>query len=269
MNKAASLAGAVAFLAGCMAATPAIAAQGTWTAAPSEPVNGGAAFGLWLLTDGTVLSHSNALNNWCKLVPGADGNYADGTWVQLASSAYARGGAEEHVLSDGRFLESGGEYIYAWPSGGSSSVQNSVEIYDPVANTWTLEAFAPVEIEDTSSATLSNGSLFYTECQVSNATMSYNPSTNAWTTGLATKPNNGQGWGGGAEEAAADLQNGGILFNSEQTSAVYSPASNVWTNTGALPFSDQDWGDIAGISLMFDGRVLALGIGVTGLYTPG
>lgn len=103
-------------------------------------MNGGPAFGLWLLTDGTVLSHSDALNHWCKLTPDANGSYANGAWNQLANSAYARGGATDHVLKDGRFLEAGGEYIYAWPSGGSSADQNTIEIYDPVANTWTLKA---------------------------------------------------------------------------------------------------------------------------------
>jgi len=245
------------------------AAQGTWTAAPSETVNGGPAFGLWLLTDGSVLSHSDALNHWCKLVPDANGSYANGTWVQLANSAYARGGATEHVLKDGRFLEAGGEYIYAWPSGGSSADQNTVEIYDPAANTWTLKAPSLAGIiADTSSATLSDGTLFYTYYGNSNNTQIYNPVTNTWTA-KAAKPNNGMGWVGGVEESMADLQNGGVLAISEQTSAVYSPVSNVWTNTGAIPFSTSSWGDIGGVSLLFDGRVLALGIGVTGLYTPG
>jgi len=252
-----------------LGAGPGFAAQGTWTAAPSEPQNGGPAFGLWLLTDGTVLSHSDALNHWCKLTPDANGSYANGTWTQLANSAYARGGATEHVLKDGRFLEAGGEYIYAWPSGGSSADQNTVEIYDPVANTWTLKApgLAGI-ISDTSSATLSDGTLFYTEYDRSNNTMVYNPTTNAWTT-KAAKPNNGQGWAGGVEESMASLQNGGVFALSEQTSAVYDPASNTWTSSGSLPFSTASWGDIGGIALLFDGRVFGMGIGVTGLFTPG
>ncbi|WP_165864010.1 LamG domain-containing protein [Capsulimonas corticalis] len=245
------------------------AAQGTWTAAPSETVNGGPAFGLWLLTDGSVLSHSNALNHWCKLVPDANGSYANGTWVQLANSAYARGGATEHVLKDGRFLEAGGEYIYAWPTGGSSADQNTVEIYDPVANTWTLQApgLAGI-IGDTSSATLADGTLFYTNYGNNNGTQIYNPVTNTWAA-KATKPNNGSGWVGGVEESMASLQNGGVFALSEQTSAVYDPASNTWTSSGALPFSTTSWGDIGGIAQLFDGRVFAMGIGVTGLFTPG
>src|SRR5580658_7815222 len=98
-------AGALALVvAASTVALPANAA-GTWTPAPLSPTNGGPAFGLWLLTDGTVLSHGNALNHWVKLTPDSTGSYANGTWTSVASSAYARGGAQEHVLKDGRFYE--------------------------------------------------------------------------------------------------------------------------------------------------------------------
>ncbi len=50
----------VAFLLGAYAQVSNAQAAGTWTKAPIQPTNG-AAFWLWLLTDGTVLSHGNAL----------------------------------------------------------------------------------------------------------------------------------------------------------------------------------------------------------------
>ena len=49
-------------------------AQLTWTKAPSNNAAGGGAFGLWLLTDGTVLSHGNGLQNWVILTPDKKGN---------------------------------------------------------------------------------------------------------------------------------------------------------------------------------------------------
>ncbi|HEY5089828.1 MAG TPA: hypothetical protein VIK30_07655, partial [Polyangia bacterium] len=115
--------------------------------APSSSTNGGPAFGLWLLTDGTVLSHGNALNHWVKLTPNKAGSYANGTWTTVANSAFARGGAQEHVLKDGRFFEAGGEFLYAWPAvdgvaactanctnpASGSPLFKNVEIYDPVA----------------------------------------------------------------------------------------------------------------------------------------
>jgi hypothetical protein len=142
---------------------------------------GGQAFGLWLLADGTVLSHGSALNNWVILTPDSKGSYVNGTWKSVASSSYARGGAQEHVLKDGRFFEAGGEYIYVWPTGGSSSDYNTVEIFDPVANTWTLEAPGLYgDIGDTGSATLSDGRIFEST-RKSNKNQIYDPATNTWT----------------------------------------------------------------------------------------
>src|SRR5665213_1332966 len=139
-HKFSALGAAAGLLAGCLMTVPALAAQGTWTVVPNNPGTGGNAFGLWLLTDGSVLSHGNALNQWSRLIPGADGNYADGTWVQESASPWAMGGATERILNDGRFMETGAEYIYAEPSGYSSTDYNDVQIFDPLANAWTIGA---------------------------------------------------------------------------------------------------------------------------------
>ncbi|HZL18544.1 MAG TPA: hypothetical protein VFG23_12445, partial [Polyangia bacterium] len=266
-----------------------VAHAGTWTVAPSSASNNGPAFGLWLLTDGTVLSHGSALNHWVKLTPNKAGSYANGTWTAVANSAFARGGAQEHVLKDGRFFEAGGEFLYAWPAvdgqaacasnctnpASGSALFKNVEIYDPVANTWTVEADAPYDIGDTGSATLADGRIL-DSTRVSNATQIYDPSTNTWTTGGAnTVPN-------GDENAWASLQNGGVLAVAPMATSIYDPVSNKWTKNGALPTGfavtltaasgypgTYDFGDTAGISLMFDGRVLAYGLGTTAIYTPG
>ena len=165
-NSAAGLAIALAV---SLFALPAWA-FGTWTAAPVNP-GVGQAFGLWQLTDGTVLSHGTALNHWVVLTPDASGSYVNGKWNSVASSAFERGGAQEHVLKDGRFFEAGGEYIYAWPAfqgvaacstnctqpAGGSVLFKNVEIFDPVANTWTVEAVALYDIGDTGSTVLAAG----------------------------------------------------------------------------------------------------------------
>ncbi len=250
-----------AALIACALAKPAHAA-GTWTAAPINP-GVGQAFGLWLLTDGRVISHGTALNHWVVLTPDAKGSYANGTWKSVASSAYARGGAQEHVLKDGRFFEAGGEYIYAWPTGGSSSDYNTVEIYDPIANTWTLEAPGLYgDIGDTGSAMLADGRVF-DSTRNSSATQIYDPVANKWTA-TANSP-----LGSGDENAWAALQNGGILAVGYNTAgaAVYNPATNKWTKT-TVPAGFKT-GDTAGISQMFDGRVIAYGLGQNYIYTPG
>ena len=216
-----------------------------------------------MLTDGRVISHGKALNNWVVLTPDKKGSYANGTWKSVASSAYARGGAQEHVLKDGRFFEAGGEYIYVWPPGGSSSDYNTVEIYDPVANTWTLEAPGLYgDIGDTGSAVMADGRIF-DSTRNSSSTQIYDPTTNVWTA-AAKSP-----LGSGDENAWATLQNGGILAvgYSKAGAAVYNPATNTWTKT-TVP-AGWDTGDTAGISLMFDGRVIVYGFGQNYLYTPG
>jgi MYXO-CTERM domain-containing protein len=271
------------------AVTPQAQAAGTWTAAPSSATNGGPPFGLWLLTDGTVLSHGNALNHWVILTPDQTGSYANGTWKTVANSNFSRGGAQEHVLKDGRFFEAGGEFLYVWPahdgvaacasnctnpSGGSALFKNT-EIYDPVANTWTIEPDAPYDIGDTGSATLPDGRIL-DSTRTGNQTQIFDPTTNTWSTGPAnTNPN-------GDENSWATLQNGGVLAVAPTTTSIYDPVGNKWIKTGALPAGlsvtltaasgypgTYQFGDAAGISLMFDGRVLAYGLGTTAIYTPG
>jgi MYXO-CTERM domain-containing protein len=232
---------------------------------------------LWLLTDGTVLSHGNGLSHWVILTPDSTGSYAKGTWKTVATSAFARDDATEHVLKDGRFFEAGGEYIYSWPAHdgvaacASSCAQppdgsplfKNVEIYDPVANTWTIEPDGLYDIGDTGSATLSDGRLLYST-RAGSQTEIYDPSMNTWTAGLKSPLSTGD------ENAWASLQNGGVLAVGYATdgAAIYDPATNTWVRTGAVP-AGFNTGDTAGISQLFDGRVIAYGLGQTYIYTPG
>src|SRR5579863_6487971 len=269
--------------------TPTAQATGTWTQAPSSATNGGPAFGLWLLTDGTVLSHGNALNHWVILTPDKTGSYANGTWKTVANSNFSRGGAQEHVLKDGRFFEAGGEFLYVWPAhdgvaacasnctnpAGGSALFKNTEIYDPQTNTWTIEPDAPYDIGDTGSATLPDGRIL-DSTRTGNQTQIFDPSTNSWSTGPAnTNPN-------GDENSWSTLQNGGVLAVAPTSTSIFDPVANKWIKTGPLPAGlsvtltaasgypgTYQFGDNAGISLMFDGRVLAYGLGTTAIYTPG
>jgi MYXO-CTERM domain-containing protein len=251
-------------LAAAVVATPASAApatDGTWTAAPMNP-GVGQAFGLWLLTDGTVLSHGQALNNWVILTPDAKGSYANGTWKSVASSAHARGGAQQHVLKDGRFFQAGGEYIDGPDC--TKALCPTTEIYDPVADTWTPEATAPYDIGDTGSATLGDGRIL-DSTRTDNHIQIYDPVTNKWSV-PGTMPLQS-----GDENAWASLQNGGVLAVGYQSdgAAIYNPATGTWIRTGPVP-SGFNTGDTGGISLMFDGRVFVYGLnGQCYIYTPG
>jgi MYXO-CTERM domain-containing protein len=248
----------------CAAGTPianAAPAGGTWTAAPKNP-GVGQAFGLWLLTDGRVLSHGQALNDWVVLTPDAKGSYANGTWKAVASSVHARGGAQQHVLKDGRFFQAGGEYI----DGPDCTTQlcPTTEIYDPVADTWTPEATGLYDIGDTGSATLADGRIL-DSTRSGNKIQIYDPTTNAWTAG-GTSP-----LPTGDENSWASLQNGGVLAVGYKTdgAAIYDPATGKWARTGPVP-NGFNTGDTGGISQTFDGRVFVYGLaGASYIYTPG
>ncbi len=112
---------------------------------------GGTAF---LLTDGTVMVQEFKsidayylgvplltwpTRRWWKLTPDQFGNYAKGTWSRLADSHLGRAGFASAVLADGRVVVCGGEYSDA--SGANApDDDNTCEIYDPVANSWSVFA---------------------------------------------------------------------------------------------------------------------------------
>jgi MYXO-CTERM domain-containing protein len=251
----------LASVAGARPANAAPTTGGTWTVAPTNP-GVGQAFGLWLLTDGTVLSHGQALNNWVILTPDAKGSYANGTWKAVASSVHARGGAQQHVLNDGRFFQAGGEYIDGPDC--TTALCPTTEIYDPVANTWTPEATAPYDIGDTGSATLADGRIL-DSTRSGNEIQIYDPVANKWST-PGTSPLQS-----GDENSWASLQNGGVLAVGYQTdgAAIYDPSTGKWIRTGPVP-SGFNTGDTGGISQMFDGRVFVYGLaGASYIYTPG
>src|SRR5438128_1491981 len=85
-----------------------------------------------LLTDGTVIAHVSCTSNWYKFTPTITGDYINGTWSAIASTAATYGPRffGSGVLPDGRVVIEGGEYNGA--GCGARTTQGS--IYDPVAN---------------------------------------------------------------------------------------------------------------------------------------
>src|ERR1017187_2444657 len=112
-------------------------AQSPWQPVNSVPNIGAGAMAL--LTDGTIMVHDESGNtgtwgNWWKLTPDINGNYANGTWTQMATmpSNYGPLYFGIAVWPDGRLLTEGGEYNF-----GNSSWTKLGAIYDPLANVWT------------------------------------------------------------------------------------------------------------------------------------
>jgi Cellulose binding domain len=236
---------------------------GTWTAVPVNPYNGGAGTFMWLLTDGSVLSNGSDLHQWVKLVPDQSGDYTKGTWKQLATSPYGVGAAQEQILPDGRFYQAGGEYVYQWPSGSSSNDHNGVQLYDPVANTWALgQSGLYGNLWDTGTAHLKDGRILASD-QRQARTQIFDGKTNSWTAG----PNRPAP---AAEDGWVPLPDGSIVSISNGGAYRFDPAANAWYTVARPPSSYASGSvDTSTVTLMYDGRILAMGHNTSVIYTPG
>jgi hypothetical protein len=236
---------------------------GTWSAVPVNPFNGGAGTFMWLLTDGSILSNGADLHQWVKLVPDQFGDYTKGTWTSLAASPYGVGAAQEQILPDGRFYQAGGEYVYQWPSGSSSNDHNGVQLYNPVTNTWTLgQSGLYGNLWDTGTAHLKDGRIVSSD-QRSARTQIFNPATNSWTA-AANRP------APAAEDGWVPLPDGSIVSISGYGAYRYDPAANAWYTVARPPASYASGStDTSTVTLMYDGRILAMGHNTSVIYTPG
>jgi hypothetical protein len=219
-----------------LAAVSVVNAQ-SWTAAQNVPNI--AAGAVALLTDGRVLVQDvNTYNEWWTLTPDNSGNYATGTWKQVATmpSPYAPLYFASAVLPDGRYIANGGEYNQgrdAWTTLGA--------IYDPVANTWT--SVTPPSgwnsIGDSPSAVLNNGTYMLTSCcDTQKQAALLNASTMTWT---AT----GSGKFDIYDEEGMTLLPGGNVLDVDayvfqyngtgKNWETYNAGTGVWTSQGSTP----------------------------------
>ena len=233
---------------------------GTWTTITNAPPDEVAT--TLLLTDGSVLAQGYGTNAWYRLAPDATGSYVNGTWTTLASSTEAPLYYSAGVLRDGRVIYSGGEY-----DGFTMVFLNTSEIYDPIANTWTLIP-APAgwtQIGDSPGCVLPDGRWFVGRVNTRNTAI-FDPATNTWTA-AANKINNV------SEEGWSLLPDGSILSidaTAPPNAEKYIIASNTWVAAGATPQSLVDSiREIGAQVLLPDGRVFCIGAtGVTAIYTP-
>ena len=270
------------------------------TGAAAEQENGGARFttsagGKWqgvtrapaelgnplLLTDGTVMVAAADTPDWYRLSPDNHGNYAKGTWTQLASLPvinkvqYAPLYHASAVLPDGRVIIMGGEY-----NGPKAVWTNLGAIYDPVADQWT-PVQAPIAsawqmIGDAESTVLADGTFMLASCCAINppADILFNPKTLTWKNTGAPRFGNGYQ----DEQGYELLPNGDVLtvdiwtdFNfvtqtgTDATNAErYKPNPGQWIRAGNTPVSLVDpiqCGnfEIGPAVLRGDGTVVAFG----------
>ena len=216
-------------------------AQSPWTPVNNVPNIGAGAVAL--LTDGRVLVHDESGNNgtwgnWWTLTPDINGNYATGTWTQVATMPAGYGPLYfgSAVLPDGRYIVEGGEY-----NNGNDAWTPLGAIYDPVANNWTSVTHPSgwSQIGDAPSVILDNGTYMQSDCcdQGPYAAM-LNPSTLTWT---AT----GSGKFDVYDEEGMTLLPGGMVLDVDayvfkyqsngMNYELYNPSTGAWTSQGNTP----------------------------------
>ncbi len=243
--------------------------NGTWTQMTNLPPTGLGT--MMLLSDGRVMAQGGGAS-WYQLVPNASGSYASGTWSSLASMSTQRLYFGSNILPSGKVFLVGGEY--SGPKG-TANWNNTGEIYDPVANTWSpIANFPQSQFGDDPTEVLPNGTVLGGYLGGPQSYI-YNPTTNTWSA-AGTKLLNDRS----DEESWVKLPDGSILsydiFASPSTGAGhaqrYVPSTNTWVDAGSVPvpLTSSSVGDELGPAFLLpDGRVLQIGANSnTVLYTP-
>lgn len=223
---------------------------------------------LFLLTDGTVMAASGEPgaggigNAWYRLTPDTNGSYINGTWSTLAPMNYTRLYYSSQVLRNGCVLVAGGEY---------GTGTNAAEIYDPLANTWTVTPPPPpgqVRFHDSISETLPSGDVLVAPVTpaTSGGTVIYSMVSNLWFVGPTLVNTFYQD-----EASWVKLPDSSILTidpfgtNSER----YIPSLNLWINDANVPVEIYGNFEMGPAFLLADGRAFFMGgTGNTAFYTP-
>jgi len=244
---------------------------GTWTPLVNPaPENLGV---MMLLSDGTVAANGYYDNTWYRLTPDSKGSYVNGTWSQLASMNYSRLYFQSDMLPSGKIYVSVGEYGDA-PSG-------SAEMYDPVANSWTMltnaaTVYSDVSFSDGQSKVLPDCNVLVysvggTDCIdylagiYEGPSLIYNVAANTW------KPTSCS-LGDQDESTWVKLPDNSILALDlySTTSERYIPAQNTWiadSNPQLNLFNPN--GELGGGFLLPNGKVFYIGgNNQTLIYTP-
>ncbi len=229
-------------------------AGGTWVKINNAPPGG--LDNPLLMTDGTVLC-GNGGSTWYKYKPDSVGNYLNGTWTTMASSAYTRLFFSSQVLPNGNVYVAGGEY-------GTGTKQ--AELYNYLSNSWstiTPPSGNPT-FSDAISMLLPNGNVL--QGSTGSGCWIYNVSTNSFST-AASAP------AGQDETAWVRLPNDNILTidNFSQNAYHYVPANNAWYTDGTTPSDLFGYGGEMGAGFVLpNGKAFYIGgTSTTAIYTPG
>ncbi len=246
-------------------------AAGTWTQL-TNPYPIGASGLMLLLTDGTVMVHATdgPLGQsafWYKLTPDSSGNYINGTWTRLASTAVDRGYFGSCVLPNGKVLVLGAEVS------SFGTAYNTGEIYDPVADTWTTVQYPEADFLDGITTLLPTGKVLCGSASTAN-TYLFDPATNKFAkSGSKLRNDNND------EQTWMLLPDGGIVTYQSVSSPITPPglaqrydlAKGTWSDTGSVPVSLGSTNAGVGLgpaSRLPTGKILYIGDTNSALFDP-
>ena len=235
-------------------------AIGTWTALASSSPAG--VNNCLLLSDGTVLG-MNGSGVCVKLTPSVNGSYINGTWTTLATMNNSRLFFATQLMTNGNVFVAGGEY---------GSGNNSAEIYNPLANTWTLAPNIPGgtdDFVDAISEILPNGNVLVAPVGPATfgGTVIWNAASSTWSTGPSLYRGDDQdeaSWVLLADTSILTIDPFGT--NSER----YIPSQNKWINDANVPVTMYNpLGELGAGFLLPNSNAFYLGgTSNTAIYTP-
>ena len=224
-------------------------ATGTWTPLVHSPPVG--VNNCLLLSDGTVFG-MNGAGQCAKLTPDSHGSYANGTWASLPTMNYGRLFFSSDLLTNGNVYVSGGEY---------GNTGGHAELYDSLANTWTLIQPGGFFTSDASSKILPNGNVLQSDSQ--SGTWIYNTVSNVVSYNGGAHDENEACW--------VKLASGSIfsIDNYGGNAAHFVPSLNNWYQDSSSPPAGAGGGDNA-LFLLPNGQVINFGsVSQAAIYTPG
>lgn len=230
-------------------------AGGTWSPLATPPPT--SVNSTLLLSDGTVLAYDGS-GNCSRLTPDIHGNYASGTWTQLATMNDTRLFFASCLLTNGNVFVAGGEY---------GTGHDHAELYDPLNNLWSKipDPVPSVGFSDAISKILPNGNVLVAPVSQFGGCLIYNPVLNSWQTAASAHNQNEVCW--------VKLPNDTIITidTGAQTTEHYVPASNQWIVDGNVPVPVYGYGaEIGAGFLLPNGKVFYIGGNTnTAIYTPG
>jgi autotransporter-associated beta strand protein len=205
-----------------------------------------------LLSDGTVMCQNSGNAGWYRLTPDIHGSYVNGTWTTIAPMHDSRRYYGSQVLRDGRVYVSGGEY---------GTGAHRMEIYDPLANSWTQPMAVPNGPIDSCTETLPNGNVL--QGNAGSDTRIYDITANTYSAAITTL-------GGQDEPSWVKLQDGSILTLTDTNSERFIPSLNKWVADASVPVNLFGYGYEIGAALLLpNGKLFYIGgTSNTAIYTP-